>query len=109
MNPTTNTEAGAVADVAGIIPAVRLGARKNWRAPHTMPKDGTLVICAYRWGEKDRLRVTIGCWFTGDQFPGITDGPEGSYMPCVGWMPLPEDGLHEEFLPLHLRREEGSA
>lgn len=72
-----------------------------WRKPHTCPQKGKF-IAAFRWSARDRLRIGVGEWFTGDQFPGVL--VDGAYVPCVGWLPLPDvETEHAEHLPLHLR------
>jgi len=74
----------------------------NWRSPHTMPTDGSPVLAAYRWSKDGELYVTVGCWFTRGPFPGVVAYPDGAYLPCVGWLPMPS-GEHNAFLPLNLR------
>jgi hypothetical protein len=67
-----------------------------------MPSDGSPVIVAYRWRPKGELRVAIGCWFMRGTTPGVIEYPDGCYLPCVGWLPMPS-GEHPEHLPLHIR------
>lgn len=74
----------------------------RWRAPHTMPEDGRPVICAYQWSEKDPVHVTVGHWRRDRQYPGVADYPDGCWLPCVGWLPMP-DGAHEPHLPLDVK------
>lgn len=75
----------------------------SWRKPSTAPEKGQF-IAAYRWSATDRLRVGIGEWCRLDAYPGIT--VDGVYVPCIGWMPLPDAApRHDEFVPLHLRRD----
>lgn len=74
----------------------------TWRMPHTMPADGSPVLVAYRWSAKGKIYVTVGCWFTKGTYPGVVEYPDGAYLPCVGWVPMPT-GEHPEFLPMHLR------
>lgn len=84
------------AEVAGIAAA-------KWRKPHTMPPDGTPVICAIRYypAPKGKLFVEIGHWHSEGANSGVICGM--SFVPCVGWMPLPVGSEHEEYLPLSLR------
>lgn len=73
------------------------------RKPGTMPANGDPVIVAYRWSEDGPLNFTTGCWLTADNGrSGVIGYPDGCYLPCVGWLPMPT-GEHDEYLPLHLR------